>query len=162
MARVALGLGSNLGGRASNLQYAIEALAALEHVDVVAISSLYETPPWGGIAQQDFLNQCVQIDTALAPQTVLDACLAIETQLGRIRDQKWGPRTLDIDLLVWDGPDISTPTLTLPHPYAHERAFVLVPLIEIAPAMRLNGQPLQAHLERLPTTDRAMVRRYES
>ncbi len=128
---VVLSLGSNVGDSLGTLQGAVDALGEVDGLELDAVSSVYRTAPWGGVEQDDFLNIIVTGRTTLDPVTLLDNTQRIELEFGRRRDQHWGPRTLDIDL-VWVGPEpVSTERLTLPHPYAHERAFVLVPWVEI-------------------------------
>lgn len=149
MAEAALGLGSNLGDRSAHLAHAVAALSLLDGVDVRAISSLWETPPWGIEDQPIFLNACVLIETSLPPHELLDACLAIERVHGRERSQRWGPRTLDMDLLFHGETELATGTLTLPHPRLTERSFVLAPLAEIAPDKVISGRTVAEHLQRL-------------
>lgn len=131
MHQAMLSLGSNMGDRMQNLQ---DALRMLEQTGVVeSMSGVYETEPVGFDAQDDFLNMVVDYRTPLAPADLLDRLLAVEKSLGRDRREKWGPRTIDIDILLYDDEVINDPHLTIPHPYYHERRFVLVPLVEIAP-----------------------------
>ncbi|MES2702260.1 MAG: 2-amino-4-hydroxy-6-hydroxymethyldihydropteridine diphosphokinase [Bacteroidota bacterium] len=131
---VYLSLGSNEGDRVLWLQKAIELLAVQCGV-VVQQSAVYETAAWGITDQAAFLNMAVQMQTTLTAAEVLKEILEIETLLGRQRDVKWGPRTLDIDILLFNNDIIDTEALTVPHPYLHERRFTLLPLAEIAPAM---------------------------
>ncbi|MCB1424360.1 MAG: 2-amino-4-hydroxy-6-hydroxymethyldihydropteridine diphosphokinase [Brucellaceae bacterium] len=117
-------------------------LQALDHradTRVTAVSGLFSTPPWGVEDQPDFLNCCAAIETSLAPEALLDACLALEQHWRRERKLRWGPRTIDIDILAHARPPVDEPGLTIPHPRARERAFVLVPLAEIAPDVMLEG-----------------------
>ena len=136
MARVFVSLGSNLGDRAASCQQARARLAVLYATRLVRASRLYETRPVGKLDQPDFLNQVLELETDLAPRELLLACLQIEQDLGRVRTERWGPRTLDIDLLLYDDRVIDEPGLHLPHPRMHERRFVLEPLCEIAPEVR--------------------------
>ncbi|BBB93201.1 MAG TPA: 2-amino-4-hydroxy-6-hydroxymethyldihydropteridine diphosphokinase [Methylomusa anaerophila] len=133
---IALGLGSNLDTlgrtREQNIAHAIELLDQHPQIKVKQISSLYETEPVGLKEQPNFLNAAVSIMTSLAPEELLNVCLDIEKQMGRIREVRWGPRNIDIDLLVYDDIQIITNTLELPHPRVPERRFVLIPLREIA------------------------------
>ncbi|MEP6476535.1 MAG: 2-amino-4-hydroxy-6-hydroxymethyldihydropteridine diphosphokinase [Actinomycetota bacterium] len=129
-ARAFLGLGSNLGDRLANLQRAVDLLAATPDVSVLRSSRIYETSPIGP-AQPDFLNAVVEVDTALEPGELLTTCAAVEEVLQRVRGIRWGPRTLDVDLLTFDDAVIETDDLVVPHPRMHERAFVLVPLLEL-------------------------------
>lgn len=134
-------LGSNLGDSRQQLLDAIDALAHLPDTSVVARSRLYRTPPWGLLEQPPFVNAVVSLQTELTPHVLLDALLAIERAAGRNRDgERWGPRTLDLDLLHIDGMRLDDARLTLPHPRIAERAFVLLPLHDIAPTLLLPGQ----------------------
>ncbi|MCE5250696.1 2-amino-4-hydroxy-6-hydroxymethyldihydropteridine diphosphokinase [bacterium] len=128
-----LGLGSNLGNRLANLREAVDRLAMVHGVVIQKISPVYETLPEGGPEQPDYLNAAVEIGTSLDAVLLLGACSAIEDDMGRIRGERWGPRTIDIDILLYGGARISTDRLTVPHPRMHERAFVLQPLADIAP-----------------------------
>lgn len=127
-----LGIGSNLGDRLANLQFAIDALRAAQ-CEVEAISAVYETDPVGGPEQDAFLNACVRVSTDLDPHVLLRTCLAIEDAAGRVRRERWGPRTLDVDVLRCGDLSIDDEDLVVPHPRMHERAFVLVPLADIDP-----------------------------
>ncbi|MCX5479669.1 2-amino-4-hydroxy-6-hydroxymethyldihydropteridine diphosphokinase [Kaistia geumhonensis] len=139
-----LGLGSNLGDRETMLRSAVAALSESAGVTVTAISPVYETPPWGPVPQGPYLNACVAIATSLSPRALLDLCLAIERRHGRERSVRWGPRTLDIDILDYGGMQINEPGLALPHPRLAERAFVLVPLADIAPDLVIEGRTVAA------------------
>lgn len=133
MARVHLALGSNLGDRLAHLQSAIDALRAHPGVTIVAISRVYETDPVGGPVQDDYLNAVVELTTDLRPGAVLALAHEIERAAHRVRAERWGPRTLDVDLLRYDDVQIATADLTIPHPRMWERAFVLAPLHDVAP-----------------------------
>ena len=135
----ALSLGGNVGDVAAAFAAALAALAADPACTVTACSSVYRTPPWGKTDQPDFLNMAVLLSTELSARELLDLCLAVERRLGRERHELWGPRTLDIDVLTYDEVTIEEPGLTLPHPRIAERAFVLVPLAEIASGLRIGG-----------------------
>ena len=136
-----VGLGSNLGEPAAQVERAIEALRRLPHSSMTKRSSLYRTAPWGGIEQPDFVNGVVAIETTLTAQALMEELLAIERRLGRRRDvERYGPRMIDLDLLLYDDAVIDEPQLRVPHPHMHERAFVLVPLAEIAPDVAIPGQ----------------------
>ena len=126
--RAFLGLGSNLGDRRAHLRDAVAALP-----DVVAVSSVYETAPVGGPEQGPYLNCVVELRTALTGHQLLDAARACEAAAERVREVRWGPRTLDVDVLWIDGEEVADPDLEVPHPRMFERAFVLVPLRELAP-----------------------------
>lgn len=148
-----LGLGSNLGDREAMLRAAIAALEATPGVRVTAISSLYETPPWGPVPQGPYLNACVALDTTLSPRELLTLCLAIERDHGRERAIRWGPRTLDMDVLLYDDETIDEEGLIVPHPRMTERAFVLVPLAEIAPELSIGGRAIRDILNGVETDE---------
>ena len=139
-----LSLGANLGNREETLREAVRRLAAADGVKTLAVSSLYETEPWGKKDQPSFLNIAVSLQTTLSPEELLALTQAVETELGRVRHERWGPRTIDVDILHVEGVERNSPTLTLPHPYMTERAFVLVPLAEIAPALAVKGKTVEA------------------
>ena len=150
--RAYLALGSNLGDRAARLRAGIDGLAADPGVRMVNVSPFYETPPWGPIPQGAYLNACAEIETNLPPRALLDLCLAVERVEGRERLERWGPRTLDIDILTYGEEEIDEPDLKVPHPRMAERAFVLVPLAAIAPALTLGGRPIAEILAGLDTS----------
>jgi 2-amino-4-hydroxy-6-hydroxymethyldihydropteridine diphosphokinase len=133
-----MGLGSNVDAEV-NLRAAVALLRAQPQWRLTALSPVYRTPPWGPVPQDDFLNAVVALETALAPEALLDALLASEAARGRDRSAaavRWGPRTLDLDLLLHGDTVLASERLTLPHPRLHERAFVLVPLCDLAPTLR--------------------------
>ena len=134
--RVYLGLGSNLGDRREYLERALDAIGDLDRTRVVAVSAIYETEPKIVTDQPDFLNACATIETGLAPRKLLDALLDIEERLGRVRTRDKGARTVDLDILLWEGRVVDEPGLTIPHPELGNRAFVLIPLREIAADVR--------------------------
>lgn len=129
---ILLGLGSNIGDREKNIKSAIYQLNKRGKVTIEKISSLYETKPVGLVSQPNFLNLVVSIHTKLTPYELLEECLYTEMQLGRVRKQRWGPRNIDIDILVYHNYVIQDEVLEIPHPRLHERAFVLIPLLDIA------------------------------
>jgi 2-amino-4-hydroxy-6-hydroxymethyldihydropteridine diphosphokinase len=131
---VVVALGSNLGDRPAALRAAVTALAAAPGVEVVAVSSVYETDPVGGPLQPDYLNACVLLSTSLSPEALLAATQAVETELGRVRLERWGPRTIDIDIVDYAGVVQDSAELTLPHPRALSRAFVVLPWLEVVPS----------------------------
>ncbi len=130
-------LGANLGNPAATVLAAIGALANLDQSRVVHTSSLYRSAPVGITAQPEFINAVAALETTLAPEALLDALLEVEQRFGRTRAEKNGPRTLDLDLLLYNQLELDLPRLTLPHPRLHLRAFVLLPLAEIAPNLHL-------------------------
>jgi 2-amino-4-hydroxy-6-hydroxymethyldihydropteridine diphosphokinase len=147
-----LGLGSNLGDRLATLQRAIDVLGDEPGIAVQRTSRVWETDPVGGPEQPDFLNVVAEIETVLEPHELLDATARVEEALGRTRDVRWGPRTIDVDILLIDGLTIHDDRLTVPHPRMHERAFVLMPLLELIPDPVL---PDDTHLRdvRLPNQE---------
>ncbi len=128
-----LSLGSNIGDREDYLARAVESLEATERV--VAVSTVYETEPVGGVEQDPFLNIVAKIETALAPEALLDCCHEIEQEAKRVREIRWGPRTLDVDILLYGDRRIETATLVVPHPRMTERNFVMAPLLELDPTL---------------------------
>ena len=145
-----LGLGSNLGDRVSNIREAIDRLGRSGEIRVLRISSLYETAPVGFAEQPDFINAVAEIETSVQPLDLLHAILDIEKEMGRVRNIRWGPRVIDIDLLIYDEISIDLPELVLPHPRMGERAFVLAPLAEIAPNQRIgDGTTASEGLQRI-------------
>ncbi len=148
--RAFLGLGSNIGDRAYWLAAAMQRLEGAG-VRVARRSRIYETPAWGKTDQPNFLNQVLEVETRLSPEALLERCQAVERALGRVRGERWGPRTIDVDLLLYDEVTIRRPGLVVPHPELHRRAFVLVPLLELRPHLRLpDGRALATLLEGLP------------
>jgi len=137
--RAFLGLGSNLGDREANLRRAIELLVAAGRIKVVRTSSLYETDPVGP-PQPDYLNAVAEVTTTRTARELLDAALDVERELGRVRDERWGPRTVDVDVLLYGDEHIDEPGLTVPHPRMRQRAFVMVPLRELDPGLA-GGAP---------------------
>lgn len=139
-----LGLGANLGDRQANIQTALQKLSELPTITLMCVSSVYETAPVGVTDQPDFLNLVAAARTNLGPVALLDALLHIENQMGRVRTERWGPRVIDIDLLLYGSEQIVFPGLTVPHPRLRERAFVVVPLAEVAPELALPGDGVKA------------------
>jgi 2-amino-4-hydroxy-6-hydroxymethyldihydropteridine diphosphokinase len=133
-----LALGSNLGERLATLQDAIDRLNDRPGIEVLRSSRVYETEPVGP-PQPPYLNAVIEVRTDLAPRALLEACLSVEAELGRVRAERWGPRTLDVDVLTYDDRTVDEPDLKIPHPRMHERAFVLVPLRELEPDPMLAG-----------------------
>ena len=149
-----LGLGGNIGDPVASMRSALAALDADPSVEVLAVSRLYRTPPWGKTDQDWFFNACAVMRTSLSPFDLLDLCLATERSLKRIRAERWGPRTIDIDVLFMNGEQMETARLTLPHPRMTERGFVMVPLADIVPDGRVNGKSV---LEWTGIVDRAGI-----
>lgn len=158
MTRAVLSIGSNLGDRPA----ALRAAADFFRPWLVAVSPVYETPPWGPVPQDDYLNAVlIAADPSATPSEWLRRAQEAEQAAGRVRDVRWGPRTLDVDVIVVDNEVSCTAELTLPHPRAAERAFVLVPWLAVDPGATLGGRPLDAWLAQLPADDVAAVRRVE-
>jgi len=155
--RSVLALGSNQGDRAGILQGAVEELAGTPGLTVVAVSPVYETAPVGGPDQPDYLNAVVLVEGALGPRELLERSLAVEAAFGRAREVRWGPRTLDVDVVVVGDLRVAEPDLAVPHPRAAERAFVLVPWLDVDPAAQVPGRGRVADL--LAAVDRSGVRR---
>lgn len=136
-----IGLGGNLGDAAATLHAALQDLDNLPQTRLVRVSKLYRTPAWGVAEQPDFINAAALLETRLPPRDLLDALLDIERSFGRERhgSERWGPRVLDLDLLLYDSAVIDEPGLRVPHPHLHERAFALLPLVEITPDVFIPG-----------------------
>jgi 2-amino-4-hydroxy-6-hydroxymethyldihydropteridine diphosphokinase len=142
MARVFVGLGSNLGDPEGQIRWALRLLEAEDGIELVAVSTLRETDPVGYEDQPRFLNGAAEIETSLGPRLLLERLLAIERRLGRARGEgpRFGPRTIDLDLLVYGDEVVDEPGLAVPHPRLHERRFALEPLVELDPALELPGR----------------------
>ena len=134
MTRAYIGFGSNLGDREQAI------LAAADELGVARLSAIRETEPWGVVDQPLFLNAVGELETDEPPRGLLERLLAVEREHGRIRFERWGPRTLDLDLLIYGDVELAEPGLTLPHPSLHEREFVLEPLAELAPDLKIPGK----------------------
>jgi 2-amino-4-hydroxy-6-hydroxymethyldihydropteridine diphosphokinase len=153
MANVLIALGGNVGDVRATFQKAIANICGMTLAALLARSSDFATPPWGELDQARFINACIEIETSLDPHALLFTLHKIEKKFGRDRgnETRWGPRTLDLDLIAYDDVSIDKPELTLPHPRLFERAFVLVPLLEIVPDRRIAGRDLKVALTGLST-----------
>ena len=149
-----VGVGSNLADPRAQVERALQRLAGLPHSRLLRCSRLYRSVPWGVLEQPDFVNAAAAVETGLSPQALIQALLAIERDAGRDRGgDRWGPRILDLDLLLYGALTLAEPGLQLPHPHLHERAFVLLPLAEIAPHLDVPGRgPISALLANIDTT----------
>jgi len=158
--QAAIGLGSNLGDRRATLVAALQALEGLQGIRLLARSRWYRTAPVGP-AQPDYLNACALLEVSLPPELLLQRLLETEIHFGRVRHERWGPRHLDLDLLLYNGRILDTPQLQLPHPRLRERAFVLLPLAEIAPRWidPVTGLPIAILADRV--ADQHTVQRLE-
>jgi 2-amino-4-hydroxy-6-hydroxymethyldihydropteridine diphosphokinase len=157
MNRAFIALGTNIEPRYEYLQKAIQLLREHDNINVLNLSSIYETKPVGYTDQDSFLNMVIEIETDLNPQELLNACQQIESNLGRVRLIKWGPRTIDLDILVYNQESINTESLTVPHPRMLERAFVLIPLFELDQSLHINGHTLDYYVNKLQDEDRKGV-----
>ena len=156
MTRAVLSLGANLGDRLGHLRFAVSELR--DAGDVVAVSPVYSTAPVGGPEQPDYLNAVVLLETELHHEELLEVCHHLENQAGRVRAERWGPRPLDLDLIAYDDVVSDDPELTLPHPRAAERAFVLRPWLDVDPDAVLGGVPVAALLAALVVAPDDLVR----
>ncbi len=148
-ASVVLALGGNVGDKAASLRRALSALGDAPDIELAAVSRFYRTPPWGKPDQDWFVNACVLARTRLAPEALLDRLKQLEVELGRVASERWGPRVIDIDIIAYDDVGLSTGRLALPHPELFNRAFVLVPLAEIAPERVIGGRRIGEAANRL-------------
>jgi len=154
MNKIYIGLGSNLNSPAQQLESALRALSALPEVTDLVCSNFYSSKPVGPQDQPDFVNAVASFSTSLEPILLLDALQHIEQEHNRIRERHWGPRTLDLDILLINNDTLLLPRLTVPHPYMLERGFVIKPLADITPRMLLsNGKTVEEHLHCINTTD---------
>ncbi len=149
---VYLGLGSNMGDRVALLQRAVHSLQEEKEIHIIELSSIYETDPIGFTEQPSFYNLVVHLVTTLSPSDLLQKILSIETKLNRVRKQRWGPRTIDIDILLYGDQRVEEENLTIPHPRLHEREVVLIPLLEIAGDFRIPhiDEKVSNLLQKLP------------
>jgi 2-amino-4-hydroxy-6-hydroxymethyldihydropteridine diphosphokinase len=151
--RVGFGLGSNIGDKPENIKKALTLLETREIAKLSLISQIYRTPPWGVLDQGDFANACAIGETALSPYELLAAVKKIEADMGREPTRRWGPRLIDVDILFLGDHTLDDPELTLPHKELFGRAFVLKPLLEIAPALILDGVAVAQALETVDAAD---------
>jgi 2-amino-4-hydroxy-6-hydroxymethyldihydropteridine diphosphokinase len=147
-----LGLGSNIGDKAGNIDRAIALLTTDKKIRVITRSRDFRSEPWGVLDQDWFINAAVRVATRLSPRDLLRKCQSVENDMGRVRQQKWGPRLIDVDILTYRDMVISEPDLTVPHPLIAQRAFVLLPLQDVAPDVHIDGQSLDVWIERLQDT----------
>lgn len=149
--RAIIALGSNIGDKTGYLRLAIARLEDHNAIRVTACSNFYRTEPWGEEDQDWFVNACVEVTTTLAPYELLRECQAIENDLGRVRQRRWGPRVIDVDILVYADVEQTDPALTLPHPRITERAFVLVPLNDLDPDLVIKNRQVSRWLADIDT-----------
>jgi 2-amino-4-hydroxy-6-hydroxymethyldihydropteridine diphosphokinase len=148
-----LGLGSNVGHKVANIDDAIARLAASGDVHIKARSQNYRSAPWGVLDQDWFVNACVSITTKLTPHELLAHCQSVERDMGRVRELRWGPRVIDVDILTYGTIKIDDPNLVVPHPLIAQRGFVLVPLRDVAPNFHMNGQSISQMIDAMDVTD---------
>jgi 2-amino-4-hydroxy-6-hydroxymethyldihydropteridine diphosphokinase len=160
MNTVMIALGSNIEPRSQYLNDAIQLLAEHENIKVVNQSSIYETDPIGYEDQSPFLNMVIQIKTELIPMDLLSYCQKVEIALGREREIRWGPRTVDLDILVYNQKSVHNEHLTIPHPRMLERAFVLIPLSEIGEDVEINNHTVQFYIDKLSDKDQKGVKKW--
>ncbi|MCL2336844.1 MAG: 2-amino-4-hydroxy-6-hydroxymethyldihydropteridine diphosphokinase [Firmicutes bacterium] len=149
MIRCYIGLGSNQGDSKAIIEEALAQLNEAAGIEVLRVAPLYRTAPQGYLEQDDFINTVAEIDTSLGPEALLACLQRIENRLGRVRTVHWGPRTLDLDLLLYGDETVSLPNLQAPHPRMGQRAFVMVPLADLNGQLRLAGEPVAATAKRL-------------
>lgn len=149
MVKAYLGIGSNLGNKRQNLDEAVKLLEDNNKIKIKKTSSYYETDPVGYTKQDLFLNRVLEIETLLKPYDLLEYCMLIEEKLKRERIIRWGPRTIDIDILLYEGFVSEDKKLTVPHPRMLNRAFVMVPLYEIAPKININGKEISKEMDKI-------------
>jgi len=142
MHRASLGLGGNVGDPQASMAAALGLLNAMTEIDILTVSRIYRTPPWGKVDQDWFYNCCALVRTSLTPRQLLEACLAVESKLKRVRRERWGPRIIDVDVLTYDCAIVDEDGLAIPHPHMHERAFVLLPLNEIDGTIMVREKPV--------------------
>ncbi len=147
-----LGLGSNMGDKAGNIARSIQELTGDGAIKLVKRSRDYASPPWGIVEQESFVNACISVATRLTPHELLGRCQNVENKMGRVRHQKWGPRVIDVDVLTYGQAQLSAPDLIIPHAYIAERAFVLLPLRDVAPDLMINGATLDDLIAKIDTT----------
>jgi 2-amino-4-hydroxy-6-hydroxymethyldihydropteridine diphosphokinase len=150
MHKAFLSLGSNIGDKVDYLDKAVEILKNNKDIHNLKVSSYYATDPVGYTEQDMFVNIAVVLETTLAPEALLDVCQNIETDLDRVRVIRWGPRTIDVDIILYDTLEMDEERLTIPHPRMYERGFVLIPIQELSPELVINQKPIQAYIDQLP------------
>jgi 2-amino-4-hydroxy-6-hydroxymethyldihydropteridine diphosphokinase len=148
-----IGIGSNVGDKAGNIARAIDLLCADGAVQLVAMSRLYRSAPWGILEQDWFVNGAAAVATEVTPHELLRRCLAVEDAMGRVRSVKWGPRLVDVDVLTYRGETIDAPDLKVPHPFIEKRSFVLVPLLDIAADEMVRRRTVRDLASAIDTSD---------
>lgn len=159
MNKAYLGLGTNMGDRENYLRQACEIIKGHSQINLLKISHVYETKAWGYTDQADFLNICIEIETTLSPMELLEVCNLIEEELNRVRIIRWGPRTIDVDILFFDNIISKEEILTLPHPRIKERAFVLIPLMDLNEDLIIEDRSISYYLSKLSEDEKNEVRK---
>ena len=160
MSKAYLGLGTNIGDRLNYLNQACILLNSYDDITITNKSSIYETKAWGYTEQNDFLNMCIEIKTRLNPQNLLKICNEVEQKLNRERIIRWGPRTIDIDILFFNNIILQEENLEIPHPRITERAFVLIPLMDINPNLNIKNKSIKGYLKALTKEERDEVKEF--
>lgn len=160
MNKAYLGLGTNIGDRVDFMNQAIKILDSEKDIIITKRSKLYETKAWGYTNQDDFLNMCIEIETNLNPKELLKKCQNVEKNLNRERKIRWGPRTIDVDILFFNDIILQEENLEIPHPRIGERAFVLIPLIDLNEKLKINEISITKYLESLTAEEREEVKEF--
>lgn len=160
MNKAYLGLGTNMGNRENYLRKAVEIINNNQEIKILKVSKVYETKAWGLKEQDDFLNLCVEIETELNPQELLEVCHKVEEELNRVRTIRWGPRTIDVDILFFNDMLSLDENLTLPHPRIKERAFVLIPLMDLNTNLLIDNKTISYYLNKLSKDEIEEVKEY--
>lgn len=160
MNKAYLGLGTNMGDRFEYLASACTILSENENINITKKSKIYETKAWGYTDQADFLNMCLEIQTSLDEFKLLEVCQEVEQKLNRERIIRWGPRTIDVDILFYNDIILNDEKLSIPHPRISERAFVLIPLIELNKNLVINNKTIDVYLDSLSSEERGQVKEY--
>ena len=155
-----LGLGTNIGDRLGYLNKALKILNSNPNINITKKSKIYETKAWGYKEQADFLNMCIEIETSLNPYELLNACQGVEQDLNRERKIRWGPRTIDVDILFFNDIILQEENLEIPHPRIKERAFVLIPLIDLNDKLKIDNISINEYLKSLTTEEREEVKEF--
>lgn len=161
MYRAYLGLGTNMGDREGYLTSACKMISEHNKINILNQSKVYETKAWGLKEQDDFLNLCIEIQTILTPYELLDVCQNIENKLHRVRNIRWGPRTIDVDILFYEDEILNDEDLVIPHPRIEERAFVLIPLMDLNEDLKIKDKPISYYLDKLSEEEKKEVKLYE-
>ena len=158
MNKAYLGLGTNMGDKQAYLKEACKIISDNPNINIVKISKVYKTKAWGYTNQDDFLNICIEVDTNLSPEELLEVCHEVENKLNRVRVIRWGPRTIDVDILFFNNIISTDENLTLPHPRIKERAFVLIPLMDLNKELVIDNKTISYYLSNLEKEELEQVK----